>query len=176
MRGTANMIGRDALGGVAAVLITLGLAVAPSLRTAASELGPSTITDPPISFTRLRNGDTLWVEYSTSGCSHGYRAEIMILGRIPSIARVSVWRTYVRLRAEPDVYSVRLSRLDRRGLDSLLSVYRTAKPFGCTTYDEIRVSMSRRGLRFPPLVFVDGSCEADKHRGVVRFAEIVGRR
>jgi hypothetical protein len=116
------------------------------------------------------------VEYSTSGCFQGYRAEIMVLGRVPSVARVAVWQTYIRLRAEPDVYSVRLSRSDRKGLDSLLAVYRTAKAFGCTTYDEITVSMSRQGRRLQPLVFVDGSCEADKHRGVVRLAEIIGRR
>lgn len=65
------MIDRVTLGVVATVLIALGLAVAPSPGTAASELGPSTSTDPPIGFTRLRDGDSLWVQYSTSGCSHG---------------------------------------------------------------------------------------------------------
>ena len=133
----------------------------------------------PISLSHLHRGDTLRIEYSSSGCFFSTRAEVWILGRDPSVARVVVWDSGpVRAEGpvEPKRRTVRLTSEDRRGLDNLLAFYRSSRSRGCTTVDHIKLTLSRKGKTARSESFVDGSCRVHDEPGVVTLDEIVRLR
>jgi hypothetical protein len=133
----------------------------------------------PISLSHLHRGDTLRIEYSSSGCFSSTRAEVWILGRDPSVARVVVWDSgpvRVESPAEPKHRTVRLTSEDRRGLDKLIAFYRSSRSSGCTTVDHIKLTLSSKGQAVRSESFVDGSCRVHDEPGVVTLDEIVRLR
>jgi hypothetical protein len=129
-----------------------------------------------ISISTLQRGDTLRIEYSSSGCFSSTQAEVWILGEDPSVARVVVWESGpVRSQspAEPKHRTVRLTSDDRRGLDKLLAFYRSPRSSGCTTVDHIKLTLSHKGKTKRSESFVDGSCRGHDEPGVVTLDEIV---
>ena len=103
----------------------------------------------PIPVRELRDGDTLWVSYSSSGCFHSYRAELTIYGRNPNVAHEKFWNRYI-LNDEPEkprVATVELTKQDRRGLDSIVVYCRTQPVEQGTSKSQAIFFSSRKGRR-----------------------------
>ena len=133
----------------------------------------------PISVSHLQRGDTLRIEYASSGCFSSTRAEVVILGSDPSRARVVRWSSGpVRAEspAEPERRTVSLTREDRQGLDNLLAFYRSSRSNGCTTVDHIKLTLSHKGRKARSESFVDGSCRVHDEPGLVTLDEVVRLR
>ena len=136
-------------------------------------------TPRPISFGTLQRGDTLRIDYGSSGCFSSTRAEVLILGNEPSVARVVVWEAGPvpkEAPLEPKRRTVHLTRKDRRGLDRLLAFYRAPHSNGCTTVDHVTLTLSHNGMTVQSESFVDGSCGVHEEPGVLTLDEIVRLR
>ena len=111
-------------------------------------------------FVGLRNGDTLWIEYESSGCFHSYRADLTLYGREPNLAHLEVWNFGILGRTDGPVgRTVRLTDEDLGLLDSLVASYQMAPTEISSGVDRITFTSSRKGRRsalhfaraYPPL-------------------------
>jgi hypothetical protein len=113
-----------------------------------------------VSFVGLRNGDTLWIQYESSGCFHSYRADFTLYGREPNVAHLKFWNFGIVDRTDgPVPRTVRLTDEDLLVLDSLVGSYKVTPTEISSGSDRITFTSSRKGRRsalhfanvYPPL-------------------------
>jgi hypothetical protein len=101
-----------------------------------------------VSFVGLRNGDTLWIQYESSGCFHSYRADFTLYGREPKVAHLKFWNFGIAGRTDgPVARTVRLTDEDLLVLDSLVGSYQVTHPEVSSGSDRITFTSSRKGRR-----------------------------
>ena len=108
---------------------------------------------------QLAPGDRIHVAYHNRGCFHDRTCDIDFQRGASITARASG-----RI--------VTLSPREVDGLDRLIAFYRSRRRCGCTTQDDITISIFRRGEPVSREHYVDRSCATYQMKGVTRFYEI----
>ena len=110
------------------------------------------------SLAQLAPGDRIHVAYHSRGCFHDRTYDIDFQRGASVTARASR----------------RIVTLSPREVDGLdrLAFYRSRPRGGCTTQDDITISIFRRGEPVSREHYVDRSCATYQMKGVTRFYEI----
>ncbi len=111
-----------------------------------------------LTLSRLRIGDAVDIDYTSSGCFHWARYKLTIDGAKPSILNIK------RLAYAPSdmnqiaIYQMELTGRELNDLDQLLSYYRSRPDGGCTTVNSIYVVWRLRDQWNEGEWFTDASC------------------
>ncbi len=108
---------------------------------------------------QLQPGERLRIAYHSRGCFHDRKYDI-------DFQRGS----FVTARSAG--HSVALSTSEAAGLDKLFQFYRSKPRGGCTTQDDISISLFHGAEKISGEHYVDGSCGTYQMKDVTRFYEI----
>ena len=105
----------------------------------------------------LSEADVLTIRFQSVGCFHSYSKIYEISGGSTTTFSIldPKWRFLVGHRKQG---SAALTQDEIQGLDSLFAFYRQGPSGGCTTVDEIEITLKRSGSILSKERFVDGSC------------------
>lgn len=135
-------------------------------------------------FVGLASGDRLEVRFTSEGCFHFYACDLTFTRTghaAVSIAAVQPrWegagKTY-RYSERSELSRLSLSETDLKGLDALLSFYRTNTISGCTTRNSIKISQIHDGTAIATEKFTDASCSVEDGsvKGVLSIDALIRR-
>jgi hypothetical protein len=135
---------------------------------------PSAGAAAPVSFERLRHGDTLWVSYESRGCFSGLHVELAFFGDKPDTAHMQLWYLGIGQHSEePQVLAVAVTPMQRRGLDTLMVCYKTMPMEISSGSSRLTLTSSRKGRRTTVL---DRTNLSTLPPGVLRLEDLIPDR
>ena len=117
-----------------------------------------------IGFGKLPQGATLTVDHRSDGCFHNTATRYEFTSDTVTISQL-----------EPQLAkrgTVKLTGADRGRLDKTLAFYRRAPRGGCTTIEEVALTLRKDGKVVARESYVDGSCTIGEQQGLLPFGAL----
>jgi len=123
---------------------------------------------------RLPKTDEVLIACQTNGCFHSARYELFFSGHAPGKVKVTGISGPADKPERRYLATVSFSPADQKQLDQQVAFYRTKPPGGCTTVEQMKISVARDGRIVGTETFVDGSCSRSRNvlSAVARRAEL----
>lgn len=134
------------------------------------------VAAPTPSVTELKKGEKLEVIFNSSGCFHSSELKFDFHGKEVTISQVKSERAKNSPEPEQTEYeslgTLKLSKDQITKIDALFDFYAGKPDGGCTTVDQIGVSLLRGDKTVWALVFTDGSCTTYDMKNVLTFGAL----
>jgi len=129
-----------------------------------------------ISFSSLKEGETIRVTFSSTGCFHRMTRAFEFHGTSVTIS--SPDHSAAKLKTDPQtpkIGTLEISKDDLNKLDRLLRFYRENSQEGCTTEDHIRIERTRADGPSLTEEYTDASCQAEHVKDALTFPQLQAR-